>query len=129
MPQISKIRIVNFNYNDGNRFIPDELYDLASPDTGEALNTFNGSVELLKTGAGVFVIIASGLIIMPVAVECIVWQFSMFVLASAGDIMGLNTMTKIFRNVSKAVAMMTGLLFCVLAVLVISTGIILLAGR
>ncbi len=39
MPQISKIRIVNFIYNDGNRFIPDELYDLASPESGEALNT------------------------------------------------------------------------------------------
>lgn len=25
MPQISKIRIVNFNYNDGNRFIPDRF--------------------------------------------------------------------------------------------------------
>ena len=48
MPQISKIRIVNFNYNDGNRFIPDELYDLASPDTGKALNTlFN-----LNNGGG-----------------------------------------------------------------------------
>ncbi len=111
------------------RFAVSSLVPVVGGALGEALNTFNGSVELLKTGAGVLVIIASGLIIMPVAAECIVWQFSMFVLASAGDIMGLNTMTKIFRNVSKAVAMMTGLLFCVLAVLVISTGIILLAGR
>ena len=48
MPQISKIRIVNFNYNDGNRFIPDELYDLTSPESGEALNTlFN-----LNNGGG-----------------------------------------------------------------------------
>ena len=111
------------------RFAVSSFVPVVGGALGEALNTFNGSVELLKTGAGVLVIIASGLIIMPVAAECIVWQFSMFVLASAGDIMGLNTMTKIFRNVSKAVAMMTGLLFCVLAVLVISTGIILLAGR
>ena len=111
------------------RFAVSSFVPVVGGALGEALNTFNGSVELLKTGAGVFVIIAGGLIIMPVAAECIVWQFSMFVLASAGDIMGLNTMTKIFRNVSKAVAMMTGLLFCVLAVLVISTGIILLAGR
>lgn len=111
------------------RFAVSSFVPVVGGALGEALNTFNGSVELLKTGAGVFVIIASGLIIMPVAAECIVWQFSMFVLASAGDIMGLNTMTKIFRNVSKAVAMMTGLLFCVLAVFVISTGIILLAGR
>ena len=111
------------------RFAVSSFVPVVGGALGEALNTFNGSVELLKTGAGGFVIIASGMVIMPVAMECIVWQFSMFVLASAGDIMGLGTMTKIFRNVSKAVAMMTGLLFCVLAVFMISTGIILLAGR
>lgn len=53
MPQISKIRIVNFKYNDGNRFVPDELYDLASPDLGEALNTlFN-----LNNGGGKTVLV------------------------------------------------------------------------
>ena len=53
MPQISKIRIVNLNYNDGNRFIPDELYDLESPETGEALNTlFN-----LNNGGGKTVLV------------------------------------------------------------------------
>jgi len=47
MPQISKIRIVNFTYNDGNRFIPDELYDL-SANSGDALNSlFN-----LNNGGG-----------------------------------------------------------------------------
>lgn len=52
MPQISKIRIVNFNYNDGNRFIPDELYDL-STDSGEALNSlFN-----LNNGGGKTVLV------------------------------------------------------------------------
>ena len=52
MPQINKIRIVNFSYNDGNRFIPDELYDLAS-DKGEALNSlFN-----LNNGGGKTVLV------------------------------------------------------------------------
>lgn len=52
MPQISKIRIVNFNYNDGNRFIPDELYDLSN-DSGEALNSlFN-----LNNGGGKTVLV------------------------------------------------------------------------
>ncbi len=53
MPQISKIRIVNFNYNDGNRFIPDELYDLSSSESGEALNSlFN-----LNNGGGKTVLV------------------------------------------------------------------------
>lgn len=52
MPQINKIRIVNFSYNDGNRFIPDELYDLSS-DKGEALNSlFN-----LNNGGGKTVLV------------------------------------------------------------------------
>lgn len=38
MPQISKIRIVNFNYNDGKRLIADELYDLASAQQDDARN-------------------------------------------------------------------------------------------
>lgn len=38
MPQISKVRIVNFNYNDGKRLIADELYDFASNEKNEALN-------------------------------------------------------------------------------------------
>ncbi len=53
MPQISKVRIVNFSYNDGSRFIPDELYDLTSPEDGEALNSlFN-----LNNGGGKTVLV------------------------------------------------------------------------
>jgi hypothetical protein len=46
MPQISKIRIVNFYYNDGNRFIPDELYDLTSA-SGDALSSL---FQLINAG-------------------------------------------------------------------------------
>lgn len=53
MPQISKVRIVNFLYNDGKRFIADELFDLTSPDTGEALN----SLLNLNNGGGKTVLV------------------------------------------------------------------------
>ena len=38
MPKISKVRIVNFNYNDGNRLIADELYDFSNQKNDDALN-------------------------------------------------------------------------------------------
>lgn len=38
MPQIAKVRIVNFNYNDGKRLIADELYDFESKEKGDAFN-------------------------------------------------------------------------------------------
>lgn len=45
MPQISKIRIVNFRFNDGKRLIADELYDFEQEDRGVSdvlINLANG---------------------------------------------------------------------------------------
>ncbi|MCR5295663.1 MAG: hypothetical protein K6E30_10940 [Lachnospiraceae bacterium] len=45
MPQISKVRIANFQYNDGNRLIADELYDFENGENGPAdvlINLANG---------------------------------------------------------------------------------------
>lgn len=96
---------------------------------GEALTVFSGSLELLKTGAGVFVIIASAVIFLPVIIECAIWQFSLFLLSSSSEILGLVQMTRLFRAISKVAAMMLALLLCVLTVLIISTVIILLVGN
>ncbi len=38
MPKISKVRIVNFTYNDGKRLIADELYDFSDRSQQDALN-------------------------------------------------------------------------------------------
>ena len=95
----------------------------------EALYTFSGSLELLKTGAGVFVIIASAFIILPVLSECVIWQFSLFLLSTVAEISGLDRMTGLFKGISKAVGMMTALLLCVLTVFIISTVMILLVGK
>ena len=38
MPRISKVRIVNFSFNDGNRMIADELFDFRSADNKDGQN-------------------------------------------------------------------------------------------
>ncbi len=53
MPQISKIRIVNFSYNDGKRLIADELFDFADKEGKTALNSFIN----LKNGGGKSVLV------------------------------------------------------------------------
>ena len=53
MPQISKIRITNFSYNDGKRLIADELFDFANKEDKTALN----SLINLKNGGGKSVLV------------------------------------------------------------------------
>ena len=96
---------------------------------GDALSAFNGSLELLRSGAGVFVIIATAFMLLPVLTECIVWQLALFTLSSAADISGISRLGEIFRTVSKAAAMLTALLLSVLTVFIISTVIVLLVYR
>ncbi len=96
---------------------------------GDAIGTFSGSLELLRSGAGVFVIIAAAMILLPVLAECILWQISLFLLFSVSEVAGVGRMGGVFRTLSKAAGMMTALLLCVMVVFIITTVIVLLAGR
>lgn len=53
MPRISKVRIVNFAYNDGKRMIADELFDFGSSDDQNALNVLIN----LENGGGKSVLV------------------------------------------------------------------------
>ena len=53
MPRVSKVRIVNFSYNDGNRLITDELFDFGSSDQQKALNVLIN----LENGGGKSVLV------------------------------------------------------------------------
>lgn len=95
----------------------------------ETITAFSGSLELLKSGAGVFIIIASGCIFLPILIECILWQMSLFLLSSVSDILGLGRMKSVFTTISTVASMLTAILLCILTVFIISTVIILLVGK
>lgn len=95
----------------------------------ETLGAFTGSLEMLRSGAGVFIIIACGCIVLPVLIECILWRAVLTVLAAAGETFGTERMKTVFTMLSDAVGMLTAVLLCVLSVFIISTVIILIAGK
>lgn len=111
------------------RFAISSFVPVVGSALGEALTAFSGSVELLKSGAGVFVIIASAFVFLPVLIECVVWQFSLFFLSSASDIFGLSQMTGVFKTISKVVSMIIAVILCTMTIFILSTVIILLVGK
>lgn len=92
----------------------------------ETINAFSGSMELLKSGAGVFVIIASGFLFLPVIAQCFIWQISIFLLGAASDIMGLDGVHSIYKTLSSVISMLLAVMVCILIIFIISTVIILL---
>ncbi len=111
------------------RFAINSFVPVVGSALSEALSTFSGSIELLKSGAGVFVIIASSFVFLPIIIECIVWRCSLFFLASAAELLGLSQMSGLFKMISKAAAILLAVLLCVMTIFIISTVIILLIGK
>ncbi len=95
----------------------------------ETITTFSGSLNLLRSGAGVFVIIASGCLFLPLLMECLLWQLSLSLLSGAADIMDLGRICGIFGTISTVISMLTAVMLCILTIFIISTVIILLIAR
>jgi len=70
MPQISKVRIVNFNFNDGNRLIPDEIFKFEN-DNNKTMNTLLN----LSNGGGKTVL--AQLMVQPVIPNAVISGRSM----------------------------------------------------
>ncbi len=92
----------------------------------ETLTAFAGSVNLLKNGTGVFVIIAVGVLFLPVIAECFIWRMALLILGSVGEIM--DSGVSVFKTLDSVCAMLAAILICILIVFVISTVIILMTG-
>ena len=95
----------------------------------ETVNAFSGSLSVLKSGVGVFVIIASACIFLPVLIECIIWRMGLFVLGAAADMLGLELPGASVKSIDSVCSLLTAVLLVTLTVFIISTVIVIIAAR
>lgn len=94
----------------------------------ETINTVSGSMELLRSGAGVFVIIASAFVFLPVIIECFLWKISIFILEAVSDLIGLGK-NPVCQSVLSLISMLLAVILCILIIFIISTVILLMIAR
>lgn len=110
------------------KFILGSFVPVVGGALGDAFLTVQGCVKILKSGVGAFFIIAVGFIFLPVVVECIVWSFAVNFCAIAGDIFELSNASNLLRNIGKVMSTLMAVILCIMAVLIISTVIVLNLG-
>ncbi len=94
----------------------------------EALRTVQGSVSLLKSGIGVFAIIAAAVIFLPVILRCLFWSAALKIALSVGEIIGLRESCVLLENISAVLSLLIAVLLSLAAVFIISTAALLLIG-
>ena len=111
------------------RFAVSSFVPVVGGALGETLNAFGGSLEHLKTGAGVLVIFASGALVLPLLTECLMWSFSLFLLSSCARLLCLDDVGSSIETAAGVIRMLIALILCMLSLFVISTAAVILAGK
>lgn len=110
------------------RFTLTSLVPVVGSALSDAYKTVQSSVGLLKSGVGVFVIIAVAVVFLPSIIQCLFWIFTLGICKTTGEILGLKEPCMILEAVSMVVTTIFAILLCIMAIFIISTTLILLLG-
>lgn len=110
------------------KFIVSSFVPVVGNALGEAFNTITGCVKMLKSGVGAFGLLAGIFIFLPVVVECVLWILTLTLCSGIGEMFGLKEITSLLKASSDVVSTMLAILLCCMAVLIISTVLMLVIG-
>ncbi len=94
----------------------------------EAYKTVQGSVGILKSGMGVFVIFAVIVIFLPIILKLLMWLFSVNILKSIGEIINLSVPCSLLSGVSTVLSVLLSVILCIAALFIVSTALIISVG-
>ena len=112
---------VDVSTNKTVKFVVSSFVPVVGSALGDAFGTVQGSVKLLKSGVGAFGLLAIGFIFFPVLAQCLLWQVTVIVCASIADVFDLKEIAGLLRAISKVISLLIAILLCSIAVLIIST--------
>ncbi|MBQ7218165.1 MAG: hypothetical protein IJS27_01570 [Ruminococcus sp.] len=110
------------------RFTMSSFIPVVGASLSEAYKTLEGSVNLLRSGVGVFVIIAVIVAFLPLIVRVLLWQLSVMIAKTVAETFGVDSVAGTLRAVSSVLSVLFALIACLTAVFIISTGSLMAIG-
>ena len=86
----------------------------------EAYKTVQGSLHVLRSGLGIFVILALAFTFLPVLLQGLGWSLCLFVGKALAEALGVSHCAKLFEALGTVFSTLTAVLLCVPAVLLIA---------
>lgn len=94
----------------------------------DAYKTVQGSIGVLKTGTGVFVIIAVAVTFLPVIIQGVLWSLTLSVGKSLSETLGMAQAAKLLDALGAVFSAVISVALCVSAIYIISTAVVLMSG-
>ena len=110
------------------RFTMSSFIPIVGAALSESYKTIQGSINLLRTGAGVFVILAILVVFLPSVIRCLVWMFSLNLCKTIGEMIGVTSSMTMLTSVSSVVSTVFAITVCIMSIFVISTALLITLG-
>lgn len=107
------------------RFTMSSFIPIVGAALSESYKTIQGSINLIRTGAGVFVILAILVVFLPTIISCVCWLFSLNLCKSVGETVGVSSPINLLTTISSVVSTVLAITVCIMALFVISTALLI----
>lgn len=112
-----------------SKFIIGTAVPVAGPALSEAVATVSTSMQLLKSTAGIYGVIALLLLLLPIVIELFLWRVSMMLLGIVSEILDTGRVTSIFKAIDSMLALLIGVTMLIGALFIISLTIVVSVGK
>lgn len=110
------------------RFTMSSFIPVVGAALSEAYKTVQGSVMILKNGIGVFVIMAIGIVFLPIVLRLFLWSFALSLCRTISEILGVSVPGRLLKSLSTVLSVLLAVVLCVMALFIISTALIITVG-
>ena len=110
------------------RFTLSSFVPLVGSAISEAYRAIQGSVDILRSGAGVFVILALILTFMPHIIQAALWLCSIRLSKLAAEALGTEAPAALLSSIGSVISVLIAVSVSVMAVCIISAAVMLSAG-
>lgn len=114
--------------NKAAKFSLSSFIPLIGSSISEAYGAIQGSVGVLRSGAGVFVILAVFVSFAPLLAQTALWSLTLFGAKTVGDALSVNAASSVLGALSQFIAALRTVLIAVMTVFIISSAIMMKLG-
>lgn len=112
-----------------SKFIIGTAVPVAGQVLSEATATVTASMQLLRSTAGIYGVLALCFFLLPILAELLLWRISMMILSVVSEILETKKVAGIFRAVDSMLSLLIGIILLIGALFIISLTVVVSTGK
>lgn len=110
------------------RFAISSFVPLVGGALSEAYQTVRACMGMLKSGVGVFAILATAAMYLPAVISCVMWIISLNVATALAEVFDMGQIISLLKSIGMVINVLIAILLCCMMIFIISSAIMLMVG-